>query len=364
MGRSALMAGFQSTPLMRGETMSTVQTNSSALISIHSPHARGDDGSAGTGTGRLISIHSPHARGDLSVSHGLPRRAYFNPLPSCEGRLILSFLLDFSMCYFNPLPSCEGRLQRIHQTQKPEDFNPLPSCEGRRYETLDCINLIKFQSTPLMRGETRMFSCTLACRTISIHSPHARGDQRHQRRDRRTGISIHSPHARGDADIVDRVVVAVISIHSPHARGDFQRAKPFGPGDHFNPLPSCEGRPACAALVPASRIFQSTPLMRGETRFSDCRIADSLYFNPLPSCEGRRNGKCYQTKAINISIHSPHARGDFNAQSRLGQEIISIHSPHARGDPSDSAQSAGPDDFNPLPSCEGRPREFEKEFQL
>ena len=57
---------FQSTPLTRGETLTLQVYSHITVISIHSPHTRGDDGSAGTGTGRLISIHSPHTRGDMN----------------------------------------------------------------------------------------------------------------------------------------------------------------------------------------------------------------------------------------------------------------------------------------------------------
>ena len=35
---------------------------------------------------------------------------------------------------------------------------------------------------------------------------------------------------------------------------------------------------------------------------------------------------------MTISIHSPHARGDFNDWLALPNHTISIHSPHARGD--------------------------------
>ena len=57
---------------------------------------------------------------------------------------------------------------------------------------------------------------------ISIHSPHARGDQDDPYQDRDRGrISIHSPHARGDPpSVYGTVVFPLISIHSPHARGD------------------------------------------------------------------------------------------------------------------------------------------------
>ena len=58
------------------------------------------------------------------------------------------------------------------------------------------------------------------------------------------------------------------------------------------------------------RVFQSTPLVRGETTF--CPVF-------------------------------------------TGQRHISIHSPRARGDVAGGRGSAGAGDFNPLPSCEGRP---------
>ena len=145
-----------------------------------------------------------------------------------------------------------------------------------------------FQSTPLMRGETKALTATTVFQPISIHSPHARGDQNLSIKSFTIIISIHSPHARGD--IFKEVVswLAVISIHSPHARGDplcpapFQRPSisihsPHARGDrcpssvsallrHFNPLPSCEGRP-------------------------DLHVGrrDIVHFNPLPSCEGRQH---------------------------------------------------------------------------
>ena len=127
--------------------------------------------------------------------------------------------------------------------------------------------LLIFQSTPLMRGETIRRQPIAHAIDISIHSPHARGDS--------------SPLSQRKG-VID-----------------------------FNPLPSCEGRPAgTIPSLPISK-FQSTPLMRGETK----RRAESLgknpfqstplmrgettagrvcpavfrYFNPLPSCEGRQH---------------------------------------------------------------------------
>ena len=147
---------------------------------------------------------------------------------------------------------------------------------------------------------------------------------------------------------------------------------------YFNPLPSCEGRRSQWSMKKLSKAFQSTPLMRGETRIRRETTRDEQNFNPLPSREGRREVELDDVSDQRISIRSPHARGDkseiiraANSQkfqsapltrgetSReellLGCMRISIRSPHARGD-----FPAAPDvlryyHFNPLPSCEGRP---------
>ena len=79
-------------------------------ISIHSPHARGDVETARGYIGTpYISIHSPHARGDSGVKKLLATSADFNPLPSCEGRRVRSVVSGIYSSNFNPLPSCEGR---------------------------------------------------------------------------------------------------------------------------------------------------------------------------------------------------------------------------------------------------------------
>ena len=125
-------------------------------------------------------------------------------------------------------------------------------------------------------------------------------------------------------------------------------------------------------------LFQSTPLMRGETLnahgykldtdisihsphargdFNQLYgIARQFHFNPLPSCEGRLDAYCPAIIAVIISIHSPHARGDDTDIKHARRSIISIHSPHARGDKCSEYQIVESEDFNPLPSCEGRQR--------
>ena len=81
--------------------------------------------------------------------------------------------------------------------------------------------------------------------------------------------------------------IAAISIHSPHARRDKIKAQEEG------------NKP----------IFQSTLLMRGETR----------HLHTIH-------------QYMHISIHSPHARRDYCDHCELCVSNISIHSPHARRD--------------------------------
>ena len=101
-----------------------------------------------------------------------------------------------------------------------------------------------------------------------------------------------------------------ISIHSPHTRGD-----------QGGVTSSCW-----------RRTFQSTLLIRGETRRGGSPV---------------RLGR--------ISIHSPHTRGDgFDIVNTLFTDI-SIHSPLTRGDHLPHGEAGIPYNFNPLPSCEGRP---------
>ena len=172
---------------------------------------------------------------------------------------------------------------------------------------------------------------------ISIHSPHARGDGGRIGRYADYKISIHSPHARGDSLNVIKSIHVLISIHSPHARGDQTRFLQAAETSDFNPLPSCEGRLYNALLLVWYNQFQSTPLMRGETRAA--LEAGVIQY---------------------ISIHSPHARGDDGRKVPIMTFGISIHSPHARGDPKIARLACTLPNFNPLPSCEGRQHKLPK----
>ena len=166
-------------------------------------------------------------------------------------------------------------------------FNPRPSCEGRLIPKTIANQIIKFQSTPLMRGATRVtsppagtdgFQSTPLMRGATdgrLVEPHA------------LVVSIHAPHARGDLALLDRRGARAVSIHAPHARGDV----PKGDRETFDSK------------------FQSTPLMRGAT------------------CEVKA-----KERAEEVSIHAPHARGDISQLVVIPVMYVSIHAPHARGD--------------------------------
>ena len=153
--------------------------------------------------------------------------------------------------YFNPLPSCEGRHDRICGRGQNSYFNPLPSCEGRPIVTVAADFLIKFQSTPLMRGETPARVLSLSTRIISIHSPHARGD------------ACTSPS-----------VGATKGFQStPLMRGEtIDKNRPVD-NRRFQSTPLMRGETTKTVYINGIQGFQSTPLMRGETDWGTrCRV--------------------------------------------------------------------------------------------
>ena len=141
------------------------------------------------------------------------RSTYFNPLPSYEGRHLYR-RYRAKRTYFNPLPSYEGRLAALTRPRNWTDFNPLPSYEGRLWRWSLRCRCWRFQSTPLMRGETGRVPRLSRHRGISIHSPHARGDGKTSEAHPRRVISIHSPHVRGDRISLQKSVRIYVSLHN------------------------------------------------------------------------------------------------------------------------------------------------------
>ena len=212
---------FQSTPLMRGATRHGRHAGRFPNISIHAPHARGDLHSGRLPVAHLISIHAPYARGDMTVRNFRCTGHYFNPRPSCEGRLKLWNAAGI-VTVFQSTPLMRGATQSIQSLDLLcYYFNPRSSCEGRLSVWCSTPPRPAFQSTPLMRGATLVGVLLQLLLVISIHAPHARGDDiATPTLIASSRISIHAPHARGDRCFGGPVLEAVISIHAPHARGD------------------------------------------------------------------------------------------------------------------------------------------------
>ena len=148
---------------------------------------------------------------------------------------------------------------------------------------------VRFQSTPLMRGETASRRRSARQATISIHSPHARGDARTPGGGT-LRISIHSPHARGDKGTNRFGDTIEISIHSPHARGDLKRRRAKKKSKISIHSPHARGDITARVRPEGEHISIHSPHARGDlTRrsTSPCTASD---FNPLPSCEGRHSG--------------------------------------------------------------------------
>ena len=264
---------------MRGATVEPSLADQ-ITVSIHAPHARGDEMAAKT-LQKFLFQFTPLMRG--ATRRGVSDRQVqrFNSRPSCEGRLGLRRSPIILVFQFTPLMR-GATVRRTHSRRRPR-FNSRPSCEGR---------------LPRRRGRRSL--------SVSIHAPHARGDNHTRRLICVVEVSIHAPHARGDTparrggrprcfnsrpscegrrDPADQGRPGMVSIHAPHARGDAIRRSTISPA-RFNSRPSCEGR------RPAT--FASSI---------------SLSFNSRPSCEGRHSHAC-QVFRWRVSIHAPHARGD------------------------------------------------------
>ena len=252
---------------MRGETRYLLESRTVMDISIHSPHARGD-------SCRCIQSAAIHP---------------FQSTPLMRGETLRLTPVAALICAFQSTPP------RARGDEGGADATPLWYISIRSPLTrgdeggADATPLwyISIRS-PLTRGDHEQLVGYLGQNTISIHFPHTRGDEISVNVRRAYIISIHSPLTRGDLDgRAYELRFDNISIRSPHARGDDSCPGVDGRRRNFNPLPSYEGRLA-------RRIV----------------ISFIVHFNPLPSYEGRRYRRKTYSKRFQISIHSPHTRGD------------------------------------------------------
>ena len=170
------------------------------VISILSHLTRGDRAVPKNRVLTLISIHSPHARGDFYRAGGS----------------------RVSQSYFNPLPSHEGRLIWTRFLRRFKKFQSTPLTRGETRHNLELLKQLGISiHSPHARGDT---PTAIACHMspyISIHSPHARGDPDDggdaRRRAHFNPLPSHEGRPRSSARFGKS---SEISIHSPHARGD------------------------------------------------------------------------------------------------------------------------------------------------
>ena len=135
-------------------------------------------------------------------------------------------------------------------------------------------------------------------------------------------------------------------------RGETALRTTFSRADgYFNPLPSCEGRRQKMLTLFGLHDFNPLPSCEGRHYKRFWIALPHQYFNPLPSCEGRPGRYCRKIQE-RLFQSTPLMRGE-TAQIIGGYRdaIISIHSPHARGDYTHSLPCSVPLHFNPLPSC-------------
>ena len=213
---------FQSTPLIRGETWSpNILLNLSQFQST--PLIRGETNGASSRNARWrISIHSPHTRGDLIRMSVRLRTLSFQSTPLIRGETSSIVL---------------GRFSHL------------------------------FQSTSLIRGETWKLRFPRCQYAISIHFPHTRGDLYVKNRiNYKYYISIHFPHTRGDFREHRTFTAKRISIHFPHTRGDDGAAENRMEQRISIHFPHTRGDICKVYCVDIIRRFQSTSLIRGETR--------------------------------------------------------------------------------------------------
>ncbi len=214
---------LQSTSLLRGKTHLFRRLSNRYPASIHFPLAREDSWFCLFWFADNASIHFPLAREDRTVVPFIPVWSCFNPLPSCEGRLLAIIMPPFrntlqstsllrgktdsssvysSLVMLQSTSLLRGKTQiLLFYSHNSFCFNPLPSCEGRRFVPGQQVMSLLLQSTSLLRGKTAPF----------------------------------------------------------RNFGSLSRC--------FNPLPSCEGRLIGFARIVDINLLQSTSLLRGKTSF-------------------------------------------------------------------------------------------------
>ena len=163
---------------MRGETLSATRQSKRRGISIHSPRAGRD-------------VNRPYER--------ILTMPDFNPLAPCGARRQAArrFYRPPHISIHSPRA---GRDRCRPAARRPQCyFNPLAPCGARRNDVIGPAQVLKFQSTRPVRGETS--GAVRFARTVQDFNPLAPCGARrllHTSASRLHIISIHSPRAGRD----------------------------------------------------------------------------------------------------------------------------------------------------------------------
>ena len=133
--------------------VSAITVPSSAVVSIHAPHA-------GRDSFKVFMMHSPFS---------------FNPRAPCGARLLCIYFPQSEVC-FNPRAPCGARLFTLVQMMRSMTFQSTRPMRGATKRERVCSSSTSFQSTRPMRGATVTINPEDFGAEVSIHAPHAGRD--------------------------------------------------------------------------------------------------------------------------------------------------------------------------------------------
>ena len=142
---------------------------------------------------------------------------------------------------------------------------------------------------------------------------------------------------------------------TPLMRGETQNQVAALQGMTFQSDPLMRGETTAIDRLRAFEPFQSTPLIRGETILGCQSSFHNFQFQSTPLIRGETKVNQADALTLEISIHSPHTRGDPAAWDSTWINPSFQSTPLTRGETrfGISRRYTGRH-FNPLPSCEGR----------
>ena len=167
---------FQSTPPVRGATNDPDHAPNLWVFQSTPPVRGATDKALLNSRSRTISIHAPRAGGDRCCKAIAHKKPYFNPRPPCGGRLPF-FVFVFLIMKFQSTPPVRGATSiRGGRKVACEISIHAPRAGGDCRGLVNASDFKTFQSTPPVRGATLRLALRCGGDRISIHAPRAGGD--------------------------------------------------------------------------------------------------------------------------------------------------------------------------------------------